>query len=663
MIELRQRSNRLRSELRQVRKLVALSRREGPNVPALRRRGAVAWAVVALAVIPAILVGSVFLWKQVAILLAPLPSVLPTVSVKRAPFDVRITERGELESGKNVTLRCQVEGGGGTTILNLAEEGTLVEKDQVLVELDSSKLQSEAAKAHIRLESAIAALKSSQTRAVVQILRNESNIAAAELRLMVARLELQKYLNGDFVIRRTKILGDLQFAEENLQTAHERSSQTAALMQKGYATSKELVTNRLGETKARIAYEIADMRRRLFFQFSHRRDLAEREANVRRWTAEADRVKLRAQAATTQREVDLLARKRTVTIETQRYEKLQKQIAACTIRTPCAGTVVYANSANAGRASPEPLIYQGAKVRERQPLVHLPDVTHMQVQARVHESKVLQLREGMAAEIRLDALSGQSFHGIVEKVADVPISASWPKIDLKEYATVIRITDEPEKVRTLKPGLTAEVEILADHLASVLQLPLQSLVRRGGRYFAWVQQPEQEPGRREVRVGRMSDQAMEVIEGVAEGDEVILNPRLSLPDAVALLQQDVPEEFEAEGAPAEPPSDEYGPMPDFVEPAAEESAEEKPADPMPTVADERAPLAGVSQKEAVALFDRMDQNADSKVTRQELPPMFKPMFNLIDTNGDHVIDRGEWKKGTKVLSESVESRTGLGGGE
>jgi len=620
--------------------------------------------VLYLVVLPAVLVGSVVVWRQMVELFRSPPAVLSTVAVTRGPFDVRITERGELESGRNVTLRCQVEGGSGTTILKLAEEGTRVEKDEVLVELDSSRLQSEANKAHIRLESAVAALKSSQTRAIVQTLRNESNIAAAELRLMIAKLELQKYLNGDFVIRRTKVLSELQFAEENLQAARDRTGQTSRLLSMGYANSDELVANRLGETKAKIAFEIADMRRRLFLQFSHKRDLAEREANVRRWTAEADRVKLRAQLATTQREADLLARKRTETIERQRYEKLQNQIAACTIRTPCAGTVIYANSANAGRASAESLIYEGARVRERQPLVHLPDVTHMQVQARIHESKVLHLHEGCPAEIHLDSRAGESFHGIVEKVADVPISASWPKIDLKEYATVIRITDDPEKVATLKPGQTAEVDILADRLASVLQVPIQAVVRRGGRYFAWVALPEQGPDRREVKVGRANDQAMEVIDGVTEGDEVVLNPRLTLPEAVALLQQDVPEQTEIEAPSIDGPADEFLlRMPEMEEPAPEESPGETEREPMPTIADERAPLAGVSQKEAIALFDRFDQNSDSRVTRGELPHLMKPMFERIDANHDHVIDRGEWKKGTKVLSEPVDARPGIGGGE
>ncbi len=39
-------------------------------------------------------------------------------------------------------------------------------------------------------------------------------------------------------------------------------------------------------------------------------------------------------------------------------------------------------------------------------------------------------------------------------------SGSWPNTDLKEYQAEIEIKDAPEKVRKLKPGMTAEIRIM-----------------------------------------------------------------------------------------------------------------------------------------------------------------------------------------------------------
>jgi len=110
----------------------------------------------------------------------------------------------------------------------------------------------------------------------------------------------------------------------------------------------------------------------------------------------------------------------------------------------------------------------------------------MQVNARIHESKISMVKEKLQATIHLDAKAGTVFRGEVDKVSLVASSGNWPNINLKEYVTLIKLTDDVEKVSQLKPGLTAEVEILVDRLNDVLQAPVQSFVERGGRYFVWL---------------------------------------------------------------------------------------------------------------------------------------------------------------------------------
>ena len=93
-------------------------------------------------------------------------------------------------------------------------------------------------------------------------------------------------------------------------------------------------------------------------------------------------------------------------------------------------------------------------------------------------------------------------------------SGNWPNINLKEYVTLIKLTDDVEKVSQLKPGLTAEVEILVDRLSNVLQAPVQSFVERGGQYFVWMQAGDKLE-RRKVKIGKSNDSMMEIVEGVA----------------------------------------------------------------------------------------------------------------------------------------------------
>jgi len=613
--------------------------------------------IIGLVVAPVLVIGGALAWIGGPFFSKAHKSELATEVVKRAPFEVKVTERGNLESANNLTLRCQVEGGGataGTSILKIVDEGTQVAEGQVVVVLDSARLRDEALAQQIRLDAAQATLKTAQADVAIQKMQNESDFATAELNLELGRLDLRKAQEGEHVQQMKLSAGEIAMAGEYLKRAVDRWNFTERLMRKGFSTTKVLDADRVAVAKARIDYDTARGKRKVLDQFTQKRELAELEANVKFYAQELERVKLRGEAATAQRERTLLARSRTFFLETQRHEKLVKQIEACTIRSPRSGIVVHANTIDGGRSSPTPLVYEGATVRERQALIHLPDLSQMRVQARVHESKITMLSTGLETTVRVDADPGESYRGIVEQVALLPNSASWPNVNLKEYMVTIRLTDDAMRLAQLKPGMTAEVEILVDRRESALQAPIQACVERSGRYFAWVVDDESHLQRHEVKIGKSSDGSLEIVDGLDVGEQVVLNPRSVLADEIAMLEQ----EFSLDGespwlhtAPASPAA-----------PRLPEALLTKPVD-MPA-----APASGGSGEspsilivsslpdlptkekqtaaDPMAVFNQLDQNHDAQVTESELPDPMKPVLARLDTNGDHAIDQAEWKKGT-----------------
>lgn len=333
--------------------------------------------------------------------------------------------------------------------------------------------------------------------------------------------------------------------------------------------------------------------------------------------------------------------------------------------------VVFANLLEGGRGSSTPLIYEGATVRERQPLIQLPDLTHMQVVARIHETKVSMLREGLEVAVQVDALKGEVFHGVVEQVALVPNSASWPNVNLKEYMTAVRLTDEVTRLADLKPGMTAEVEILVDRLESVMQAPIEACVERGGRYFAWVVEEDSEFKRHEIKIGKSNDTEMEILAGLTEGDAVVLNPRSVLVDEIALLEQEIALADERSWAqpaavtrPVEPHGTPAKPRDGNDKPHEDGQPQPSPGatEPAPILIVASMPNQGKSSSSSVddpmAVFNRLDQNHDSKVSVAELPDPMKRVMDRLDTNGDQVIDKEEWKKGTCTVPSPAEPRNG-----
>ena len=144
----------------------------------------------------------------------------------------------------------------------------------------------------------------------------------------------------------------------------------------------------------------------------------------------------------------------------------------------------------------------------------------MQVKTQVHEAVLDQVRAGLPATIRVDAFPDQLFYGIVHEVAVVPASSGWFSSGVKTYDCVVRIDGE---VAGLKPGMTAVVEIHVDRLKDVLTVPVQAIVQRNRDNWCYVQ-TKRGVEKRLLKLGRSNDKFVQIQEGVANGEHVVLNP-------------------------------------------------------------------------------------------------------------------------------------------
>ncbi len=279
--------------------------------------------------------------------------------------------------------------------------------------------------------------------------------------------------------------------------------------------------------------------------FTQKRTVAELEAKKLESERNLKRVQISADSKITQLSKELEAKKLALEVEKEKMERYTRQKEACTLKAPQDGEVVYANlsSESRGRSSSSgPAIEVGATVYERQAIINLPDVTLMKVSCRVHESLIGQIRKGLAARVRVDAYSQEPYSGTVAVVSSVPMSGRWPNSDLREYDTQIFLTDDVERIRKLRPGLTAAVEILVDNRDAVRQLPMQGIVAVADKHVAFVVGKEGKVEHRLVEIGQTNQSHVEIVKGLEDGEKVVLNARTYFAPEIAALET----KFEAE---------------------------------------------------------------------------------------------------------------------
>lgn len=446
--------------------------------------------LVAVVVIAALGAGGYWAWQK-----SQQGGIRPNLivdTVSRRSFDHIVLEQGELESSSNVDIICQVRarnGGQGTPILWVVDEGTNVSEGDKLVELDDS------------------ALKTALREKRIVVIGAEAQVAAAEAAVEQAKIARQEYLEGLFETEERAIQSEMAIAEQELRKAQLALQSSERLVARGLVKSLQLEADQFAVANSRNQLEAASNRLRVLQNLTRQKMLVQFDSAID--SAEAS----------------LAAALGSLEEEQTDMKDIQKQIELCTIFAPAAGIVIHANEYSSRGGSSEVVIVPGTIVRERQTIIRLPDPRRMQVRAKVNESRITLIESGMPVKIRVDAVNNMELLGRVIKVNRYAEPGSWFSTTIKEYATIIEIMDPPPSIRT---GMTAEVQIFVEQIPNSLQVPIQAIYEHGGKTFSLVKKSDTEFETREVRIGATNDKQATILEGVEENEQVVLNLRQNL---------------------------------------------------------------------------------------------------------------------------------------
>lgn len=552
---------------------------------------------------------------------------------------------------KNAVLTSKVE--GSNTIISIVPEGTHVKEGDLICELDSSILVDKEIQQQIAVTTAKSLLDTAQENVEIQNQQNASDIAAAELKQDLADLDYKKFIKegGDYDQQKGALVAQVTLAKDKLQQSEELEAYTERLVKKGFKTQNELVSIRITKQSDTINLQLAKDQLNLLENFTRERTLRELEANAAEFRREVERVRLKAKSALNQKESDRDSRLLSHKIEIDRLERLQNQIKACKLYAPQDGQVIYVNQRD-GRSSDQVLIEEGASVRERQQIVTLPDLSEMKVNARVHESRISLMRTGLPVTVKVDAFPDETFRGQVSSVASVPSSTGSSYMrDIKEYEAVIRLLDDEDKVSKLRPGLTAQLEVLVESRDDVLQAPIQSVLNVVGKPVAFVIAGDRVE-RRDVEVGQTNERVIEIVKGMNEGDLVVMNSRTHFEREIKELEAELikknAEQSSQEPMKLLPPADlQNGPpagdvLPPGRAPGGGPAGGPSGERPGSGSASPAGPTGG-RNFDPVARFTQQDANGDGKLTADEWSERMKERAPGMDTDGDGAVSLDEYK--------------------
>ncbi len=214
-------------------------------------------------------------------------------------------------------------------------------------------------------------------------------------------------------------------------------------------------------------------------------------------------------------------------------KQARDDLSKTSIYAPMAGTISDLNKEQGEIAI-------GSQFQEDVILV-IADLSEMEAQVDVDENDIVAIAIGQPAEIEVDALLDQVLMGTVQEIASSANDLTGGGTRKIEFEIKIAISDPPT---TLRPGMTAGTEVATHRNDQALSVPIQSVAVRTldqlmqaeetmadveARYEAdrdgFVEVvfciEEGVAVARQVKTGIQSDEYIEILSGVDEGEEIV----------------------------------------------------------------------------------------------------------------------------------------------
>ena len=414
---------------------------------------------------------------------------------------------------------------------NLERKRTLYEKGFVSKqELDSA----EAA-----YQSALAQFQRTQAYLEQVKLDEQQSLAAARARYEAALQEVKAAQERLNLLRKGRT--------EDIAAAQAQVERAKAMLKSAMASESQTLDTAQVRYQAALEDYQAALAQLRALKTARPEDLKAAEAQVRRAS-----LALKAAEVRLREKQNLAEEVKAAWAQVQRLREhlanLQTQLRDTVITAPISGVVIK-KSVEVGElvASAISGFAQGTE------LVTIADLSQLVVKVRLNEVDVARVYVGQPTEVRVDAVPEKVFKGVVSKIAPAALDrllarsvnpaagqgeVAWFDVEIKLNET------HPD----LKPGMSANVDIVAKKLARTLTIPLDAIVEEEGtRYALLVTDPKiaqqvrkaymagrldelvipesKVPTKKvRIRIGLKNEAKAQLISGLKEGDVLLVKP-------------------------------------------------------------------------------------------------------------------------------------------
>ena len=260
----------------------------------------------------------------------------------------------------------------------------------------------------------------------------------------------------------------------------------------------------------------AILERKLFKRYTYPNKLKTLRNNLAQAKLDYEKTKVRTQSLLTQKNNQIYRYEITIRNNERQLKRHSSWLPMLTLIAPVDGIVTYGDP---DRLWGNPEVKVGMDGRRKQVIITIPDMSRMIVDVNLPEQYRSKVAVGDPVIITPESIQTIKIRGKIASIASLPVNIiPWDKSTPKIYRTVVDFSDDNPKIVS---GMSVQVEVVSKILKDVISIPIEAVFEEGGQLLVY-RKALSGPEKVNVKIGSTSDSAVEVTEGLEEGDEVYL---------------------------------------------------------------------------------------------------------------------------------------------
>lgn len=474
--------------------------------------------------------------------------------VKRGDLPITLTENGTLVAKESQKIVPQFRGHGKITFI--VEEGKVVSEGDELCKFDTTELQQQVDQVQLDIAKGEADLATSRTEEEIQEKQNKQDVKKAQIALEKSEKEKEKYEKADVPQERRKNEIAIKEATTAAEKADKKWKDSKHLYETNpdFISRSELDQDEQDAERTQVALERAKADSDIFEQYTLPMTSRDKEVAVEDAQLGLDTASKRADSTLRQKQVAVEQNDKRLKKMQDQLKERQEELAKMVLKAPCPGIVIYGDPRYSWYGM-DNNYKVGGEIWGGNTLFTIPDLRVMQVKVQIHEADINKIKLEMAANVTMDTYAGLLLTGKITKIAAIAGGAGNPwggEQDVKKFD--VEITLEGTTQVELKPGISAKAEIMIDTRKDAVYVPLQCAFLEGGKQWCYALAADRQPAKREVKPGMSNESYLEILDGLKEGEQVLLyNPSVPTGAAPNAEEEKKPEPPKGPPAPAAAP--------------------------------------------------------------------------------------------------------------